>query len=54
MLVKDGCNKAIEDIDETKLQIKVDSLDKDTFEKAKELVDICLKAEPPTKRQKRT
>lgn len=40
--VKDLCPKALEDVDEQKLHIKVDDIDKDSFDKLDALVDENL------------
>ncbi len=40
--VKDLCPKALEDVDEQKLHIKVDDIDKESFEKLDALVDENL------------
>ncbi len=55
--VKELCPDALEDVDNEKLHIKVDSLSKDNFSKLESLVDENLivkdkSLEPATKRQK--
>ena len=51
--VKDICKEALEDVDEEKLQIQVDKIDKESFKKLSELVDENLvKTKPAQKRQK--
>lgn len=46
--VKDICPQALEDVDEQKLHIKVDEIDKEAFEKLEVLVDDNLKTGKPT------
>ena len=41
--VKDICPQALEDVDENKLHIKVDEIDKESFEKLDQLVEDNLK-----------
>ena len=41
--VKEICPNALEDVDEQKLHIKVDDIDKDSFDKLDALVDENLK-----------
>ena len=36
--IKENCAKALEDLDAEKLQIKIDEIDKDSFENVKELI----------------
>ena len=40
--VKDICKEALEDVDEEKLQIQVDKIDKESFKKLSDLVDENL------------
>jgi len=45
--VKDICPQALEDVDDQKLHIKVDEIDKDAFDKLESLVDDNLKPGKP-------
>lgn len=39
-IVEAGCKGAIEELDSERLQIKVDNLDKETFEKLRNLINV--------------
>jgi uncharacterized protein YaaW (UPF0174 family) len=42
-LIQKECSQAIEDIDTEKLQIRVDSLDRKTYEQINQLIDTLIK-----------
>ena len=42
-LIQKECSQAIEDVDSEKLQIRVDSLDRKTFEQINQLIDTLTK-----------
>ena len=50
--VKDICPQALEDVDEQKLHIKVDEIDKESFEKLDSLVEDNLKTGKAAEKKK--
>jgi hypothetical protein len=42
-LIQKECSSALEDIDNEKLQIRIDSLDRKTFEQINQLIDTLTK-----------
>ena len=41
-LIKEHWPSAIDDVDSEKLQVKIDAIDRETFDRAKNLVNECL------------